>query len=87
MTTPLADTPPGQTPPLQTARPLGRHPPHSACWDMVNKRAVHIPLECILVKYIYYENRIYLIVQVQVVNTIEVVPGSVIIEKPCRDSY
>ena len=34
--------------------PLGRHPPadiplHSACWDTVNKQAVCIPLECILV--------------------------------------
>ena len=40
--TPQADcpghTPPGQTPPL-----------HSACWDTVNKWAVRIPLECILV--------------------------------------
>ena len=26
-------------------------PLHSACWDMVNKQAVHIPLECILVCY------------------------------------
>ena len=25
------------------------HPLHSACWDTVNKRAVRIPLECILV--------------------------------------
>ena len=34
---------PGQT-------PLGRHPPlRSACWDMVNKQAVYILLECILV--------------------------------------
>ena len=35
--------PPGQTPPC-TDTPLG-----SACWDTVNKRAVRIPLECILV--------------------------------------
>ena len=27
----------------------GIHPLPSACWDMVNKRAVRIPLECILV--------------------------------------
>ena len=60
--TPRADIP-GQTPPRQT--PLGRPPwadtplpsacwdTHtplgSACWDTVNKRAVRIPLECILV--------------------------------------
>ena len=42
--------------------PLGRHslgrqppghtpPPRSTCWDTVNKRAVRIPLECILVLY------------------------------------
>ena len=48
----------GQT--LPGRHPLGRHPPsfpvhagihppHSACWDTVNKRAVRIPLECILV--------------------------------------
>ena len=46
----LGYTPPRdqrQTPPRQT--PPGRHPPHSACWDTVNKRAVRIPLECILV--------------------------------------
>ena len=36
--TPLAGTPPGQYP-----------PGHSACWNMVNKRAVRIPLECIIV--------------------------------------
>ena len=33
-----ADTPPGETPLLR-----------SECWDMVNKQAVCIPLECILV--------------------------------------
>ena len=37
------DTPPWQTP------PPGQTPPCSACWDTVNKRVVHIPLECILV--------------------------------------
>ena len=31
------------------AHPPGRSPLRSACWDMVNKRAVRIPLECILV--------------------------------------
>ena len=53
-TLPWTDTPLGQT-------PLGRHPPpgqtppgqtpllRSACWDMVNKYAVYILLECILV--------------------------------------
>ena len=44
--------PPGQTPPRTRGRhPPGRHPPYprSACWDTVNKRAVRIPLECILV--------------------------------------
>ena len=50
---------PGQTPPLGrplqadtpwAETPLGRHTPlHSACWDTVNKRAVGIILECILV--------------------------------------
>ena len=53
---PETDTPPppGQTPlgkhaPSGQTTPLGRHPLHSACWDTVNKRAVRIPLECILV--------------------------------------
>ena len=42
---PQADihTPPRQTPPGQTP------PPPSTCWDMVNKWAVRIPLECIIV--------------------------------------
>ena len=48
---PQADTP-QQTPPGQTSpwadTPLGRHP-HGVLWDMVNKQAVRIPLECILV--------------------------------------
>ena len=54
--TPQADTP-GQT------TPLGRHPQadtprqtpllRSACWDMVNKRAVCILLECILVHHFF----------------------------------
>ena len=63
-TSPRADTQPGRhplgthTPPADTpGRHLsGRHTPpgqnnplHSACWDTVNKRAVRIPLECILV--------------------------------------
>ena len=57
---PPKQTPPGQTPlvPLHagihTPPPaqcmLGYTPPlPSACWDAVNKRAVRIPLECILV--------------------------------------
>ena len=37
-------------PPRASTAPRQVHPPsHSACWDMVNKRAVRIPLECILV--------------------------------------
>ena len=44
--------PPGQTPPRQTP-PWADTPPEqtpcSACWDMVNKRAVRILLECNLV--------------------------------------
>ena len=52
----------GVSAPLHTGvHPLGRHPQAdtpsswadtplcSACWDTVNKRAVRIPLECILV--------------------------------------
>ena len=54
---PQADTP-GQTPPCpvhagihpQSSACWDTHTPlHSTCWDMVNKRAVRIPLECILV--------------------------------------
>ena len=49
---PLADTPAqcmlGYTPPAQCM--LGYTPPlPSTCWDTVNKRAVRIPPECILV--------------------------------------
>ena len=43
--------PPWQTPPLQ--RPPGRPPLCSACWDTVNKRAVRILPECILVPFIF----------------------------------
>ena len=57
--TPWAGTAPGQvhpwadTPPW-AGTPPGRYTPRqipltSACWDMVNKQAVHILLECILV--------------------------------------
>ena len=43
--TPRAGTPAGQLhPPRQV-----HHPSHSACWDMINKQVVGIPLECILV--------------------------------------
>ena len=56
---PLVRHPPGRHLPLQEnthPSPPSRHPPghtppppSSACWDTVNKRAVRIPLECILV--------------------------------------
>ena len=51
---PLGQTnPPGQAPPGRY--PPGQRPPlPSACWDTVNKRAVRIPLECILVIYKLY---------------------------------
>ena len=40
---------PGQTPPLPSACWDIHTSPPSACWDTVNKWAVRIPLECILV--------------------------------------
>ena len=41
---------PGRHPPGRHTPPLGRHTPlSSACCDTVNKRAVRIPLECILI--------------------------------------
>ena len=43
--TPLGRHPLGQTPPWADT------PLSSACWDTVNKRAVRIPLECILVYF------------------------------------
>ena len=46
---PWSDIPPGRHTPHRADTPLGRHPLHSACWDTVNKRAVSILLECILV--------------------------------------
>ena len=46
--TPWQVPPPGKYTPWQV-HPLGRYPPNSACWVMVNKRAVRILLECILV--------------------------------------
>ena len=55
--TPQASTPPwAGTSPMGRYTPLGRytprqvHPTGRACWDMVNKRAVRIPLEYILVQ-------------------------------------
>ena len=51
---PRAGTPPGQVHPQAGTPPPGQVPPgrytpsHSACWDTVNKWAVRIPLECIL---------------------------------------
>ena len=35
--------------------PPGQTPPGSACWDMVNQRAVRIPLEYILV-FLYFSD-------------------------------
>ena len=51
--TPLqAGTPPGSYTPWQVQPPWQVHPlGHSAYWDTVNKRAVCIPLECILVSF------------------------------------
>ena len=49
---PWADTPLGRRPHVDTFPcPVhtGIHPPPSACWDAVNKRAIRIPLEWILV--------------------------------------
>ena len=50
--TPHGQTPHGQTPLRAHTHTLGRHPPPSASWDTVNKWAVHILLECILVFHI-----------------------------------
>ena len=48
----LAGTSPSRYTPWQVQSPLGRYtPPGNACWDTVNKRAVRILLECILVFY------------------------------------
>ena len=44
-------TPPGQVQPARVGTPHG----HSGCWDTVNKRAVRIPLECILVHVNVYK--------------------------------
>ena len=50
----LQHTPPRQTPPAQCM--LGYTPLPSTCWDMVNKRAVRIPLGCFLVCHIHKRN-------------------------------
>ena len=48
--TPPAGTPPrAGTPPDRYPPPLAGTSPSNACWDTVNKRAVRILLECILV--------------------------------------
>ena len=44
-----AGTPPGRYTPQAGTSPWQVHPPGNVCWDMVNKRAVRILLECILV--------------------------------------
>ena len=63
----LGYTPPAQcmlgyTPPAQCM--LGYTPPplHSACWNMVTKQAVRIPLECILVFFLIImdSNRVFI---------------------------
>ena len=54
--------PPRQTPPLwptppqaDTPIPWADTPLCSVCWDTVNKRAVRIPVECILVTHYFRE--------------------------------
>ena len=48
--TPLSpQEPEADTPLCRHPRARGRHPLCSACWDTINKRAVRVPLECILV--------------------------------------
>ena len=52
---PLAGIPPGRhTQPGRYTPPTRYSPYHSACWDTVNKRAVRIPLECILVLFMLF---------------------------------
>ena len=48
----LAGTPPGRYTPGRYT-PSRYTPCHSSCWDMVNRRVVRIPLECILVTNIF----------------------------------
>ena len=53
--TPWADTSPwADNPPAQYMLEYTHTHLHSACWDRVNKRAVRIPLECILVLDLYF---------------------------------
>ena len=53
MYTPSSYTPLARQVPPQAGTPPGRYPPlHSACWDTVNKWAVHILLECNLVSHL-----------------------------------
>ena len=51
---------PGQVhPPPGRYTPPGRYPTsHSACWDTVNKQAVRIPRECILVVFEFEKRKI-----------------------------
>ena len=54
---PWADNPPWEDNPHGQTTPLADTPLlHSACWDTVNKRSVHIPLECILVSHKFTGN-------------------------------
>ena len=46
--------PPGRYIPLDRYTPLDKYTPDNACWDTVNKRAVRILLECILVISSFY---------------------------------
>ena len=50
---PWADTPPGRHPSWASTPTWEDTPLSSACWDTVNKRAVCIPLECILVEDLF----------------------------------
>ena len=51
--TPLGRQPQGRHPPAQCMLEYTPPPPPSACWDTVNKWAVRIPLECILVLFFF----------------------------------
>ena len=54
-TPPWAGTPPRQVHPTGQVHPREGTHPISVCWDTVNKRAVRILLECILVLWIVFE--------------------------------
>ena len=71
-THPCVKTPPGQTLPLDTPPPPGRHPLHSACWDTV-KRAVRILLECILAGFRFS----FLILMDATANSILKIPNQI----------